>query len=393
MIGRFDEVYDQVKAVISKDVISENEWATIMRTINENNGLINYQPERKDQAGNVYPDQPILHLALRTWNMEMVKWLLEQGASVYAKDKNGNNAIHTATHSPKLLKLLLEYVPENDRQSLLNSKNNHLLTPLMLGINNIDVVDYLIEQKVDLNVRSKSNEGCFTALHYALWFTESSEIALKLIDAGANINIRDDKGYHAIHWAVDRGLVDVFKKLIEINPKLINVKDNAGNTPLTIALNSKKGQKLLPDIYEASYSAQEQSLLWRKRLYNVLNICTFGLFSIAVGYFDFWQDKIKKVEAVPQMDTDIKAIKKRLRDVNFVKEEHEGVKPKKIRLPTEQSQPEKVAFYMDRYQDKRHQFFKTAVETGRTEPLTPEEEKMLSDLRKQSIAWGRKQAR
>ena len=55
-----------------------------------------------------------------------------------------------------------------------------------------------------------------------------------LVDAGANVNVKTDRGMTALHLAASRAGDDVIKYLVEHGAKL-DVKDARGNTPLATA--------------------------------------------------------------------------------------------------------------------------------------------------------------
>ncbi|KAB5531604.1 hypothetical protein DKX38_018274 [Salix brachista] len=57
---------------------------------------------------------------------------------------------------------------------------------------------------------------------------------LKCIDSGVSVNLRDSEGRTPMHWAVDRGHLDIAEELVRKNAD-INAKDNDGQTPLHYA--------------------------------------------------------------------------------------------------------------------------------------------------------------
>uniref|UniRef100_A0A6M2ESB2 ACB domain-containing protein n=1 Tax=Populus davidiana TaxID=266767 RepID=A0A6M2ESB2_9ROSI len=57
---------------------------------------------------------------------------------------------------------------------------------------------------------------------------------LKCIDSGVSVNLRDSEGRTPLHWAVDRGHLDIAEELVGKNAD-INAKDNEGQTPLHYA--------------------------------------------------------------------------------------------------------------------------------------------------------------
>ncbi|KAF2299301.1 hypothetical protein GH714_031416 [Hevea brasiliensis] len=57
---------------------------------------------------------------------------------------------------------------------------------------------------------------------------------LKCIETGVSANLKDSEGRTPLHWAVDRGHLNVVEVLVERNSD-INAKDNEGQTPLHYA--------------------------------------------------------------------------------------------------------------------------------------------------------------
>ncbi|MDR2807025.1 MAG: ankyrin repeat domain-containing protein [Puniceicoccales bacterium] len=63
------------------------------------------------------------------------------------------------------------------------------------------------------------------------WTSESAENIRKLIDAGTNINARDDKGYTPLHWAVSCHCLRIVQLLLEKDAN-IDAQDDEECTPL-----------------------------------------------------------------------------------------------------------------------------------------------------------------
>jgi len=137
----------------------------------------------------------------------MVKLILEAGADVNAKHKNGQTALH----------LLLD-VRYSDYSQYCLSK---------------DTLELLLADGADVSL--KDNNGR-TPLHLAVESADGDVVKL-LIDHGANVNIRDDAtGSTALHHAAQFGNADAAEVLIA-NGADINAKDNQGHSPLYVAVN------------------------------------------------------------------------------------------------------------------------------------------------------------
>ncbi|KAJ0102344.1 hypothetical protein Patl1_05211 [Pistacia atlantica] len=78
------------------------------------------------------------------------------------------------------------------------------------------------------------NELKMDAVHA---FAREGEVdnLLKCIENGVSVNLRDSEGRTPLHWAVDRGHLNVCELLVSRNAD-VNAKDNEGQTPLHYAV-------------------------------------------------------------------------------------------------------------------------------------------------------------
>ena len=125
--------------------------------------------------------QPALHIALKTGNGDMVKLLLKNGADVARQDSSeGNTALHVAASSGRedLVRLLL------DQHSA------------PLG-NNLEMANFLGQTPLFMAVLG-GNEA----------------VAQQLLDAGADINVKDSMGNSVLHLAVERESIPIATLLL-----------------------------------------------------------------------------------------------------------------------------------------------------------------------------------
>jgi len=73
--------------------------------------------------------------------------------------------------------------------------------------NQVSILKLLLDHKdIDINMQNNSKE---TELHWACWLKREACIRELLLDARVNVLIRDNKGYTARDYALERGYPDI----------------------------------------------------------------------------------------------------------------------------------------------------------------------------------------
>ena len=159
----------------------------------------------------------LLHLAIcnvggncedDSWDIEVIKWLVAEGADV-------------------------------------NAKTKHDATPLQDAIarQNMELIEFLVSKGADVNFIPR--HGTWTPLHSAVSIA-NLEIVKFLISAGANVNAANASGYTPLHWTASlcwtaSGLVPESDEAVAIAEFLVsqgadvNAKNEDGKTPLDLA--------------------------------------------------------------------------------------------------------------------------------------------------------------
>ena len=84
-----------------------------------------------------------------------------------------------------------------------------------------------------------------TPLLWAIWDAESEDLAGLLLDRGASAHaVNEDSGFTALHYAADRGLLNIMGRLIDMGLSA-DVRSNNGSTPLMSAACSDKKEALV----------------------------------------------------------------------------------------------------------------------------------------------------
>jgi ankyrin repeat protein len=178
----------------------------------------------------LYEEFPLLHVAVDKRDTQFVQALLRGGADITAKDNSGETAFHIAAitslpSSQDSLKLLANTSPE-----VLNIQDKHGLTALHLAVSYAysDKTKILVEAGADLTI--KDNNGN-TAMHIA----KDPKVIGILLKGKYDVDVRDDSGQTPLHLAAMVSLYpSVVSKLVRagFDP---NAADNEGKTPISLA--------------------------------------------------------------------------------------------------------------------------------------------------------------
>ena len=155
--------------------------------------------------------------------------LIDHGAAVSPRDEGGATPLMLAARCGRteLVKLLLEAGADVEERS------DDGTTPLIAAAANGErpTVELLITKGAD--VKAKDGSGR-TALHAAAWGGDWRQVALLLISKGADVSARDAHGQTPLHDAARFGSSGVADVLIRHGAD-VNAKDNQGHTPLHAA--------------------------------------------------------------------------------------------------------------------------------------------------------------
>ncbi|NWH77363.1 ANK1 protein, partial [Piaya cayana] len=169
-----------------------------------------------------------LHCAARNGHVRIAEILLDHGAPIQAKTKNGLSPIHMAAQGDHLdcVRLLLQYSAEIDDITL-----DHL-TPLHVAAHcgHHRVAKLLVEKGAKPNSRALNG---FTPLHIACKKNHIRVMEL-LLKTGASIDAVTESGLTPLHVAAFMGHLPIVKTLLQrgASPNVSNVKVE---TPLHMA--------------------------------------------------------------------------------------------------------------------------------------------------------------
>ncbi|KAF7239291.1 E3 ubiquitin-protein ligase MIB2 [Varanus komodoensis] len=119
----------------------------------------------------------------------------------------------------------------------------------------VEVVKILLQAHANINLRDEEGD---TALHYAA-FGNQAEIARMLVSKGANADLLNNSKCTALYIAVNKGFTEVVQALCEHNCA-INLPDSYGDTPLHYAITAdfKCIIETLTDVPNIDFTIQNQ---------------------------------------------------------------------------------------------------------------------------------------
>ncbi|CAA9995629.1 unnamed protein product, partial [Nesidiocoris tenuis] len=128
----------------------------------------------------------------------MIKWLHSRGFSVLYRTADGSTALHEAVKRGHHLSHVIKWLVNEGID--VNARNNYGIAPIHVAVRvwSLPLVQLLYELGADIH--QQSNSG-YNALHYAA--TEISwDIVDWLMDHGADVEAKTTKGFNAVHIAL-----------------------------------------------------------------------------------------------------------------------------------------------------------------------------------------------
>jgi ankyrin repeat protein len=182
-----------------------------------------------------------LHDAAEAGDIKIVKYHVEKkNADINANDTKGRTALYLALSKGRLE--VVKYLLDNGASTSLKDGNTLLIIAMYSG--NLDVVKYLVEER-DLDVNEKNKQGQTPLFIAAL--TGRMEIVKYLVEEKkADINVKDNNGDSPLKYAAMTAKVDIMKYLTKHGADL-NEKNNNGQTVADFIKNQKSRLKITPN--------------------------------------------------------------------------------------------------------------------------------------------------
>ena len=163
-----------------------------------------------------------LHIAVKKGHLDLIALLIEHGADIECRKKDGLTALLYAVGYKNIdaLQILIDHGANVNTPAIVKDAITPLQKACADGSKNI--VEMLLKNGVDIEAKNSHGK---TALRYAVFFNKI-EIVELLVKYKARIN-----GSEALHCAAKQGFKDTLKILLE-NGGDINDKDQKGLTTL-----------------------------------------------------------------------------------------------------------------------------------------------------------------
>lgn len=194
-----------------------------------------------------------LIMAVKNKQTEMVEFLLSRGADVNAQNKKGDTALMSASTSSDfdLMKILLDHHADPNIRS--NDEQTALITCFKR-----EGIKMLLDAGAD--IEAKDNIGN-TVLIQACHFGLANDAVKFLVNCGANVNAKNNFGYTPLMVSAEMGYADNVKLLLESGANIYE-KTEEGDDAILLARHQSersKDRKAILNILESWIEMDNQN--------------------------------------------------------------------------------------------------------------------------------------
>jgi len=178
-----------------------------------------------------------LHIAAKNGYLQIFINLITSGAKLNAKTQQGTIALQVASQfgHESIVKHILNTDEYKREKKLIDTLDNKGATALILTIQNQhdDLAIFLIDQGANINIQT--NSGGTSALYLAAQENRIAVVQYLISKPEIKLNIQRKTGFTPLHVAAFRGYADVVDALLQMGADA-TVKGDEGATPFHAAL-------------------------------------------------------------------------------------------------------------------------------------------------------------
>ncbi|KAK9874503.1 hypothetical protein WA026_002854 [Henosepilachna vigintioctopunctata] len=179
----------------------------------------------------------ILHNVVKLGNEAYTEKLLQMGADVNAITSNGFTPLHLACMGKheECIDVILNYGPS------MNVQHSKFSTPLHLyilsGMKNVPLLKKILSKGADPNITDMDGNTALHLLAFRKHTEKMEEFVRLLMEYDADINAINEEGHTPVHAAVNVSCGVLVNVLLQEGAD-VNIRDNRGNTAITKAFSA-----------------------------------------------------------------------------------------------------------------------------------------------------------
>jgi ankyrin repeat protein len=163
---------------------------------------------------NLYDGNTAVTLSSMHKDIKFLTFLSSNGGNLSVLNKNGESILYWGATGKNIeyLQTVKSIMSTKDFDLLLKKNTKTGRTPIHAAVlysGNVDVISWLIEQKVDINAQDSNGQ---TAMHYATAIRKWDSL-ITLLKKNGNISIKDSSGQTVEDYILERGDVMVFPQI------------------------------------------------------------------------------------------------------------------------------------------------------------------------------------
>ena len=240
LLGKLEHPNPEIVALLAKDEASyKSKWRTGSTAchiaVQKDNPV--YIKILKEEGADInvkndYDITPLMVACSRGTNIEVIDYLIENGASLNQCDCNGSDALMYAISNPNInvFKHLVDLGADVHTKS--GNGENILMAALDTGAD-LEKIKYILSFGIDINEKSKNGAQ---AISKAAYSNPNLDVLEFLVKNGADLNFKAnfDSGVNLLFYAANNENEEIIEYLIKKGLD-INSSSRAGETPLLSA--------------------------------------------------------------------------------------------------------------------------------------------------------------